>query len=65
MTNFNPYRYQREAAERVMDIEQKRNNPNNEPTGPFTGRCHKCGSNDLWDDNLSYGCNCCGMISIN
>lgn len=33
-----------------------------QPTGDFTGRCHKCGSNDLWDDNLTYGCNKCGMI---
>jgi len=35
-------------------------NPNNEPTGHFTGRCGNCGSNDLWDDNLSYGCRTCG-----
>lgn len=37
-------------------------NPNNEPTGHFTGRCGKCGSNDLWDDNLHYGCNNCGAF---
>ena len=37
-------------------------NPRNEPTGHFTGRCMKCGSNDLWDDNLHYGCNNCGAI---
>jgi hypothetical protein len=36
-------------------------NPRNEPTGHFTGRCAKCGSNDLWDDNLWYGCNNCGQ----
>lgn len=35
-------------------------NPNNEPTGHFTGRCGKCGSKDLWEDNLHYGCNNCG-----
>jgi hypothetical protein len=23
-----------------------------------------CGSKDLWTDNLSYGCNCCGEIFI-
>lgn len=34
-------------------------NPRNAPTGHFTGRC-KCGSDDLWDDNLCYGCNNCG-----
>ncbi len=39
-------------------------NPNNEPTGHFTGRCGKCGSNDLWDDNLHYGCNNCGKINF-
>lgn len=26
----------------------------------FTGKCSKCGSKDLWDDNLAYGCNQCG-----
>lgn len=33
-------------------------------TGDYTGRCWRCGSNNLWDDNLSYGCNDCGMIRI-
>ena len=37
-------------------------NPNNEPTGHYTGRCRKCGSNNLWDDNLAYGCNDCGSF---
>lgn len=40
----------------------RRNNPNNEPTGPFTGRCPHCGSKDLWDDNLAYGCNQCKAL---
>lgn len=39
-----------------------RNNPRDEPTGDHTGRCRKCGSSDLWDDNLAYGCNACGAI---
>ena len=39
-----------------------KNNPRNEPTGPFTGRCHKCGSNNLWDDNLAYGCHHCKQL---
>lgn len=30
--------------------------------GDYTGRCYKCGSYDLWDDNSAYGCNTCGMI---
>lgn len=38
------------------------NNPNAEPCGHYTGRCSRCGSNNLWDDNLHYGCNSCGAI---
>lgn len=38
------------------------NNPRNEPVGHFTGRCAYCGSDDLWDDNLAYGCNVCGAL---
>lgn len=41
---------------------RKRNNPSNEPVGIFTGRCRHCGSSDLWDDNLAYGCNKCGAL---
>jgi len=37
-------------------------NPDSKPTGHFTGRCMRCGSDDLWDDNLAYGCNNCGEI---
>lgn len=32
--------------------------------GPYTGRCSDCGSSDLWDDNLAYGCNKCGWSSV-
>lgn len=35
-------------------------NPNGEVYGHYTGRCPRCQSNDLWDDNLWYGCNNCG-----
>jgi uncharacterized protein (DUF983 family) len=45
-----------------LDILKRQNNPHNEPTGPFTGRCPCCGSKDLWDDNLAYGCNKCGAL---
>ena len=51
-----PHRYPKRPPSEV--------NPNNERTGDHTGRCYKCGSNDLWDDNLSYGCNNCGMMRI-
>jgi len=45
-----------------VDELRKRNNPNNEPTGNWTGRCPHCGSNNLWDDNLAFGCNGCGAL---
>ena len=38
--------------------------PDNSKGGDYTGKCWKCGSTNLWDDNLSYGCNSCGMIRI-
>lgn len=41
---------------------RNQNNPKSEPVGHFTGRCAHCGSNDLWDDNLAYGCNHCGAM---
>lgn len=41
-----------------------RNNPNSEPTGHFTGRCAQCGSKDIWDDNLAYGCNSCNAFFL-
>ena len=37
-------------------------NPKGEPTGPFTGRCKRCESDDLWDDCTAYGCNNCGAV---
>lgn len=26
--------------------------------------CKRCGSNDLWDDNLAWGCNKCGYLEV-
>ena len=49
-----------EASKRVSP-----NNPKGEPTGAFTGRCGKCGSNDLWDDATMYGCNSCDAMYSN
>lgn len=40
-------------------------NPTNAPTGPFTGRCKRCGSDNLWDDSSTYGCNNCGAVYSN
>jgi hypothetical protein len=50
--------------DRELATMRQKNNPGNEPTGHFTGRCKCCGSNDLWDDNLTYGCNSCGAMYI-
>lgn len=41
---------------------RERNNPESKPVGHHTGRCVHCGSSDLWDDNLAYGCNGCGAM---
>ncbi len=41
---------------------RKQNNPQGLPVGHHTGRCAYCGSNNLWDDNLAYGCNSCGVL---
>lgn len=46
----------------TLDRMKTHNNPKNEPTGPFTGRCPHCGSNRLWDDNMAYGCKDCGAL---
>ena len=51
----------KKSEEELQDL-RKVNNPRSEPVGHFTGRCSFCGSNDLWDDNLAYGCNCCGAM---
>jgi len=30
----------------------------------FTGKCPKCGSGDLWDDQTAYGCNGYGWCNL-
>ncbi|MEK6936873.1 MAG: hypothetical protein AABW58_02270 [Nanoarchaeota archaeon] len=49
---------------KVLEEIKKLNNPNNEPTGHFTGRCMRCYSNDLWDDATAYGCNFCDALYL-
>lgn len=44
----------------VVKETRRRNNPNGEPVGHYIGRCMKCESRDLWDDDTAYGCNSCG-----
>jgi len=40
-------------------------NPNNEPYGAYTGRCSRCQSDNLWDDQSAYDCNNCGAVFRN
>lgn len=40
-------------------------NPGRKPVGPYTGRCKRCESADLWDDVSAYGCNNCGAVYSN
>lgn len=53
-----------ENTEEELQELKRRNNPQNEPTGHYTGRCRHCGSTDLWDDNLHYGCNGCRAVLL-
>ncbi len=41
---------------------RRKNNPQGLPVGHHTGRCAHCGSTNLWDDNLAYGCEDCGAL---
>jgi uncharacterized protein (DUF983 family) len=60
--NRSPFKPRLPDSPKALAELRRRNNPNNEPTGPFTGRCPHCGSSNLWDDNLAYGCNACGAL---
>lgn len=53
-------RQQLKATSLQQQMLRRKNNPENKPTGPYTGRCSHCGSTNLWDDNLAYGCRDCG-----
>lgn len=50
--------WERRKAER----ERPRYEDRPKGTGDYTGRCWRCGSSDLWDDETAYGCNACKMI---
>jgi hypothetical protein len=61
-TNTGPIKPELPNDERELAGLRRQNNPNGEPVGHYTGRCAHCGSSDMWDDNLAYGCNCCGAL---
>ena len=48
--------------ERRYERLRRANNPRGEPVGDYTGRCMRCGSSNLWSDNLTYGCSDCGEV---
>ncbi|MBY0498287.1 MAG: hypothetical protein K2P74_01560 [Nitrosomonas sp.] len=62
MTNSSIFQPELPSSSKELTALRKNNNPKDEPVGHFTGRCAHCGSNDLWDDNLAYGCNSCGAF---
>ena len=47
----------------TLQVMMRRNNPYNEPVGILTGRCHMCGSEEVWaqDHPNAVGCNGCGF----
>lgn len=53
-----------QVPHKYPNLPPRETNPSNQPTGDFTGRCYQCGSDNLWDDNLHYGCNNCGMVKF-
>ncbi len=55
-------RQENERLTRQLERERRFPTINGNRTGPYTGRCHKCGSSDLWDDVTAYGCNRCDMM---
>lgn len=60
--NNGPFKPRLPSNKTDLDALRKRNNPQNKPVGHHTGRCAHCGSSNLWDDNLAYGCNSCGAM---
>ena len=58
-------RIERDKVRLKMTPIQLKNNPKAQPMCDFTGRCRKCGSNDLWDDISMYGCNSCNAMFAN
>lgn len=61
-TNTGPFKPLLPDHPRDLERLRQANNPKREPVGHHTGRCAHCGSSDLWDDNLAYGCNACGAM---
>lgn len=60
--NIGPFRASLPDDDEELAKLRRRNNPSDDPVGHHTGRCAHCGSCDLWDDNLAYGCNACGAM---
>lgn len=54
-----------ELTECEKVVRRLENNPKGLQVGPYTGRCARCESKDLWDDATWYGCNYCGALYPN
>jgi ribosomal protein L37AE/L43A len=50
----------------ALGMLMRRNNPNKEDVGPFTGRCAFCGSKDMQVTNspMAWRCKCCGASYV-
>jgi hypothetical protein len=60
--NTSPFKPRLPQSPSELQRMRRLNNPRNEPVGHHTGRCAHCGSSNLWDDNLAYGCSSCGAM---
>lgn len=56
---------QQGSAKKYPNLPASKTNPECKPVGPYTGRCKRCQSDDLWDDCSAYGCNNCGAVFSN
>lgn len=61
-TNLSIFKPKLPASPGGLAALRRKNNPDDQPVGHHTGRCAHCGSDDLWDDNLAYGCNGCSAM---
>lgn len=60
--NNGPFKPRLPSNKKDLEALRRQNNPQNKPVGHHTGRCAHCGSSNLWDDSLAYGCNPCGAM---
>lgn len=64
---FDALRAAQDPSKRAVypNLPASQTNPHGRPTGAYTGRCKRCQSDNLWDDQSAYGCNNCGAVYSN